>query len=82
VTQPGALPLAVVTAWYGSWAAYAIFGLTFGFTLLLFPTGRPAGGRSGSLRPAPSGVIREHRVSSNSPETPNEHHRRRLTVVC
>jgi hypothetical protein len=40
VTQPGALPLAVVAAWYGSWAAYAIFGLTFTFTLLLFPTGR------------------------------------------
>jgi hypothetical protein len=40
VTQPGALPLAVVAAWFGSWAAYAIFGLTFTFTLLLFPTGR------------------------------------------
>jgi hypothetical protein len=40
VTQPGALPLAVVAAWYGSWVAYAIFGLTFTFTLLLFPTGR------------------------------------------
>jgi hypothetical protein len=40
VTRPGALPLAVVAAWFGSWAAYAIFGLTFSFTLLLFPTGR------------------------------------------
>jgi hypothetical protein len=40
VTQPGALPFAVAAAWYGSWAAYPIFGLTFTFTLLLFPTGR------------------------------------------
>jgi hypothetical protein len=40
VTQPGAQPFAVAAAWYGSWAAYPIFGLTFTFTLLLFPTGR------------------------------------------
>jgi hypothetical protein len=40
VTQPGARPFAVVAAWYGSWAAYPIFGLAFTFTLLLFPTGR------------------------------------------
>jgi hypothetical protein len=40
VTQPGALPFAIVAAWYQSWAAYAVFGLTFTFTLLLFPTGR------------------------------------------
>jgi hypothetical protein len=40
VTQPGALPFAVAAAWYGSWAAYPIFGLAFTFTLLLFPTGR------------------------------------------
>jgi hypothetical protein len=40
VTQPGRLPFAVAAAWYGSWVAFPIFGLTFTFTLLLFPTGR------------------------------------------
>jgi hypothetical protein len=40
VTRPGALPFAVVTAWYLAWAAYLVFGLTFTFPLLLFPTGR------------------------------------------
>jgi hypothetical protein len=40
VTQPGGLPFAVAAAWYGSWVAFPIFGLTFTFTLLLFPTGR------------------------------------------
>ena len=40
VTRPGALPFAVVTAWYLAWAAYLVFGLTFTFPMLLFPTGR------------------------------------------
>jgi hypothetical protein len=40
VTRPGALPFAVVAAWYLAWAAFPVFGLTFTFTLLLFPTGR------------------------------------------
>jgi hypothetical protein len=40
VTRPGALPGAIVAAWYWAWAAFAVFGLTFTFTLLLFPTGR------------------------------------------
>ena len=40
VTQPGALPFAVGAAWYLAWAAFLVFGLTFTFTLLLFPTGR------------------------------------------
>jgi hypothetical protein len=29
-----------VAAWYWAWAAFPVFGLTFTFTLLLFPTGR------------------------------------------
>jgi hypothetical protein len=40
VTRPAALPGAIVAAWYQAWAAFAVFGLTFSFTLLLFPTGR------------------------------------------
>jgi hypothetical protein len=40
VTRPGALPGAIVAAWYWAWAAFPVFGLTFTFTLLLFPTGR------------------------------------------
>jgi hypothetical protein len=40
VTRPGALPGATVAAWYRAWAAFPLFGLTFTFTLLLFPTGR------------------------------------------
>jgi hypothetical protein len=40
VTRPGALPFAVVAAWYLAWAGYLGFGLTFTFPLLLFPTGR------------------------------------------
>jgi hypothetical protein len=40
VTRPGALPFAVVAAWYLAWAGYLVFGLTFTFPLLLFPTGR------------------------------------------
>jgi hypothetical protein len=35
-----ALPFAVLAAWYLAWAAFPVFGLTFAFTLLLFPTGR------------------------------------------
>jgi hypothetical protein len=40
VTRSGALPGAIVAAWYWAWAAFPVFGLTFTFTLLLFPTGR------------------------------------------
>jgi hypothetical protein len=40
MTRPGALPFAVMAAWYLAWAAYLVFGLTFTFPLLLFPTGR------------------------------------------
>jgi hypothetical protein len=40
VTQPGRLPFAVGAVWYLAWAAFLVFGLTFTFTLLLFPTGR------------------------------------------
>jgi hypothetical protein len=40
VTQPGGLPFAVGAVWYLAWAAFLVFGLTFTFTLLLFPTGR------------------------------------------
>ena len=40
VTRPAALPFAVGAAWYLAWAAFPVFGLTFTFTLLLFPTGR------------------------------------------
>jgi hypothetical protein len=40
VTEPGALPFAVAAVWYLAWAAFPVFGLTFTFTLLLFPTGR------------------------------------------
>ena len=40
VTRPGALPFAVMAAWYLAWAGYLVFGLTFTFPLLLFPTGR------------------------------------------
>jgi hypothetical protein len=40
VTRPGALPGVIVAAWYGAWAGFPVFGLTFTFTLLLFPTGR------------------------------------------
>jgi hypothetical protein len=40
VTGPGALPFAVAAVWYLAWAAFPVFGLTFTFTLLLFPTGR------------------------------------------
>jgi hypothetical protein len=40
VTLPGALPGAILAAWYLGWGAYPLFILTFTFTLLLFPTGR------------------------------------------
>jgi hypothetical protein len=40
VTRPGALPGAIVAAWYWAWGAFPLFGLTVTFTLLLFPTGR------------------------------------------
>jgi hypothetical protein len=40
VTRPGALPGAILAAWYLGWGAYPLFILTFTFTLLLFPTGR------------------------------------------
>jgi hypothetical protein len=40
VTRPGALPFAVGAVWYLAWAAFPVFGLTFTFTPLLFPTGR------------------------------------------
>jgi MFS family permease len=40
VTRPGGLPFAVVAAWYLAWAAFPVFGLTFTYLLLLFPTGR------------------------------------------
>jgi hypothetical protein len=40
VTRPGSLPFAVGAVWYLGWAAFPVFGLTFVFTLLLFPTGR------------------------------------------
>ena len=40
VTRPDDLPFAVLAAWYLAWAAFPVFGLTFTFTLLLFPTGR------------------------------------------
>jgi hypothetical protein len=40
VTRVGALPFAVGAAWYLAWAAFPVFGLTFTFTPLLFPTGR------------------------------------------
>jgi hypothetical protein len=40
IARPGGLPFAVLAAWYLAWAAFPVFGLTFAFTLLLFPTGR------------------------------------------
>jgi len=40
VTRRDDLPFAVLAAWYLAWAAFPVFGLTFTFTLLLFPTGR------------------------------------------
>jgi hypothetical protein len=40
VSRPGALPGAILAAWYLAWGAYPLFILTFTFTLLLFPTGR------------------------------------------
>ena len=40
VTRPGALPGADLAAWFWAWGAFPVFGLTFTFTLLLFPTGR------------------------------------------
>lgn len=40
VTRAGPLPFAVGAAWYLAWAAFPVFGLTFTFTPLLFPTGR------------------------------------------
>jgi hypothetical protein len=40
VTRPGALPGAILAAWVWAWGAFPVFGLTFTFTLLLFPTGR------------------------------------------
>jgi hypothetical protein len=58
VTRPGALPGAIVAAWYWAWAAFPVFGLTFTFTLLLFPTGRLPSPRwrwwGGSAAPAGS----------------------------
>jgi hypothetical protein len=38
--SPGALPGAVLAAWYSSWWWYPTLGLVLVFTLLLFPTGR------------------------------------------
>jgi len=40
VTRPDAQPFPVGAIWYLAWAAFPVFGLTFTFTLLLFPTGR------------------------------------------
>jgi hypothetical protein len=40
LTRPGALPGAILAAWYLAWGAFPLFILTFTFTLLLFPTGR------------------------------------------
>jgi len=40
VTRSGGLPFGVVAAWYLAWAAFLVFGLTFTYLLLLFPTGR------------------------------------------
>jgi hypothetical protein len=40
VTRAGGLPFGVVAAWYLAWAAFLVFGLTFTYLLLLFPTGR------------------------------------------
>jgi hypothetical protein len=40
VTRPGTLPGPIVAAWVGGWGAFPLFGLTFTFTLLLYPTGR------------------------------------------
>jgi hypothetical protein len=40
VTRAGALPFTVGAVWYLAWVAFPVFGLTFTFTLLLFPTGR------------------------------------------
>jgi len=40
VTRPSGLPFAVGAVWYLAWVAFPVFGLTFSFTLLLFPTGR------------------------------------------
>jgi hypothetical protein len=40
VTRPGGPPFGVVAAWYLAWAAFPVFGLTFTYLLLLFPTGR------------------------------------------
>jgi hypothetical protein len=38
--RPGALPGAVLAAWYNSWWWYPTFALVLVFTPLLFPTGR------------------------------------------
>jgi hypothetical protein len=40
ITRPGTLPGPIVAAWVGGWGAFPLFGLTFTFTLLLYPTGR------------------------------------------
>jgi hypothetical protein len=40
VTRPGGPPFGPVAAWYLAWAAFPVFGLTFTYLLLLFPTGR------------------------------------------
>jgi hypothetical protein len=40
VTRSGGLPFAVGAVWYLTLAAFLVIGLTFSFTLLLFPTGR------------------------------------------
>ena len=40
VTRPGALPFAVLPAWYATWWWWPTIILTLVFTVLLFPTGR------------------------------------------
>jgi uncharacterized membrane protein len=58
-TRPGALPGALLAAWYGSWSWYPTLALALVFTPLLFPTGRvlsprwrPAGWLAGAATAA------------------------------
>ncbi len=43
VTRAIGPPFGVVAAWYLAWAAFPVFGLTFTYLLLLFPTGQTLG---------------------------------------